>query len=297
MDENKKEIIKHLFSGQEKLPTLPTIFGEFNALMASPSVSPRKVAALIKKDQSLIVRIISLCNVALYSKRETIKDITSAVAYLGLENLKKMILQISLSNMFKFGPTEIPDFSPITFWEHSLGTAHFSELIAKLLNFKPNENYYISGLMHDVGKKLIYQCYPDLFEEIVFNQINDDIKDYDSERDVLGVDHTDIGAFFADTWRFNNTVSDAIQNHHSLAESKSNVVTLIVHLANKFAKKADLCFPWDDRDEKIEDSMAWEKIMTLTQGNLEIDVDKITLTLIDATTAIKNNVNSLLQKK
>jgi len=295
MDPQKEKILNELFTGSENLPTLPTIFNEFNSLMKSDFVSPRKLALLIKKDTSMVAKVISLCNVAQHGKRENITDITNAVTYLGLNNLKRVILQICLSRMFTFGDMEIPDFNPIVFWEHSLGTAYFAEMLAKNLNFPPNEDFYLAGLMHDVGKKMLYRCYPHEFEEIVFNQTNDGVSDTEAELGVLGVDHTDIGAFFVEKWRFNRAIIDAVRNHHTLEESEDNSVMLVVHLANLFAKMAELCFPWEDRSFNIGESRAWTKVLTLSKA--EVDPDKLTLMLFDATPEIRMTVQSLLGKK
>lgn len=295
MDEKKESIINKFFTGREDLPSLPTIFGEFSVLMNSPAVSPRKVATLMKKDQGMVAKIIKLSNIVLHGKREDIKDITSAVAYLGLNRLKRIVLEISLTRMFTFGPSHIPDFNPISFWEHSLGTAFFSELLAKNLNFPLNEDFYLAGLMHDLGKKMLYHCYPDLFEEIVFNQTNEGIPGYEAEKDLLGIDHTDIGVFFAYKWKFKETVLDAIGNHHSLAKSRSDEVTLVVYLANLFAKTADLCFPWEDRSIDIARLPVWDKVLDISRA--DVDPDKLTLQLVDATPQIKLTVNSLLSKK
>jgi putative nucleotidyltransferase with HDIG domain len=263
--------------------------------MNTPSVSPRKVAELIKKDQGMVAKIVKFSNIVLYGKREEIRDITSAVTYLGLNRLKRIVLEISLTRMFTFGPSHIPDFDPVSFWEHSLGTAFFSELLAKSLNFTQYEDFYLAGLMHDVGKKMLYHCYPDHFEEIVFNQINEGIPGYQAEKEVLGVDHTDIGVFFADKWRFNRTIVDAIRNHHTPGESESEEVTLVVYLANLFAKTADLCFPWEDRAIDIARLPVWDKVLAISQA--DVDPDKLTLQLVDATPQIKLTVTSLLGEK
>ncbi len=292
MSEDKQEVLEELFTGNEEVPTLPAIFGEFNAMMNSGFVSPRKLAALIKRDQGMVVKIIRLCNIAFHGTREEIRDITTAVNYLGQNKLKRVVLKVALSRMFTFGPSEIPDFNPIAMWEHSLGTAYFAEILAKNLGFPPHEDFYLAGLMHDVGKKMIYHCYPMEFEEIVFNQINDGLGDLVSENDVLGVDHTDIGAFFAKQWKFNQRIIDCIQDHHTIRDDEENEVTLVVYLANLFAKTAELCFPWDDRSMDIAKSKAWEKVIKLTEA--DTDPDKLTLMLFDATSEIKAMVKSLL---
>jgi putative nucleotidyltransferase with HDIG domain len=295
MNPEKLKKLNNLFSGRENLPTLPTIFNEFNALMKSDFVSPKKLAMLIKRDQSMVIKVISLTNVALHGKRENITDISNAVAYLGLNKLKRLILQICLSRMFTFGSVDIPDFNPVAFWEHALGTAYFAEILAKSLNFPPNENFYLGGLMHDVGKNMLYTCYPHEFEEIVFNQTNDGIPDYEAEMEVLGVDHTDIGAFFTEQWRMDPAIIAAVRDHHTLNESEHNEVTLIVHLANLFAKTAELCFPWEDRSIDIKKSPAWEKVLSMSKT--QVDPDKLTLMLFDATPEIRNTVQSLIGKK
>lgn len=295
LDDKKREIVEKLFSGKENLPTLPSIFGEFNTMMNSPSVSPRKMAELIRKDQSMVSKIIKLCNIAAHGKRENITDITSAVAYLGLNKLKRVVLEISLTRMFTFGPSHIPDFSPIVFWEHSLGTAFFCELLAKSLGFTQNENFYLAGLMHDVGKKMMYHCHPDMFEEVVFNQINDGIKDYEAEQADLGIDHADIGVFFTEKWRFHKDIIQAVAHHHTLQESEADEITAVVYLANLFAKTADLCFPWEERAIDISSSPMWDR--AIAKSKTDVDTDKLTLSLMDAAPQIKLTVASLLGEK
>lgn len=295
MVDEKQRILESLFTGREDLPSLPSIFGEFNVMVNSPSVSPRKVAALIKKDQGMVIKVVKLTNAVLHGKREEITDIQNAVTYLGLSKLKRVILQISLSRMFTFGPTHIPDFDPVVFWEHSLGAAYFADQLAVSLKFPPNEDFYLAGLMHDVGKKMLYRCYPDKFEEVVFTQTNDLISDLEAEIEVLGLDHTDIGAYFAKSWRFSNPIINAIKHHHEPMKDADNEVTLITHLANLFAKTAELCFPWEDRAIDIAGSPVWDLVKAKT--GTEVDTDKLTLQLFDATPQIKLLVNSLISEK
>jgi HD-like signal output (HDOD) protein len=114
MSKDKEKVLNYLF--RKQLPTLPTIFYEFNKLINSPYVSNRQVAELIKKDQAMVVKILRLSNSAMYGKRQEIKNLTNAITYLGHETLKNIILQIALVRMFKFEHKKIPEFNPATFW-------------------------------------------------------------------------------------------------------------------------------------------------------------------------------------
>ena len=203
MDKEKK--IKALFLGK-KLPSLPIVYTELKNLMDRPYVSNKNIADVIKKDQSVMAKVLKLCNSPLYGKRQEITNLTNAVTYIGYDILKGIVLQISLVGMFKSKTNSIPDFKPSSFWEHSIGTAHLSELIAKELQLPKNENYYIAGLLHDIGKLLIYFVYPDEFEDVVINQISSDITNCESEKEVLGVDHTEIGYYLTETWKFHKEI-------------------------------------------------------------------------------------------
>ena len=74
----KEKILKSLFLRKKQLPTLPVIFAEFNKLVNKPFVSTRQIADLIKKDQSMVAKILQMSNSALYSKRQKITSLANA---------------------------------------------------------------------------------------------------------------------------------------------------------------------------------------------------------------------------
>ncbi len=290
MSKEKEAILNFLFKKQ--LPTLPTIFTEFNKLINSPYVSNKRIADLIMKDQSMVVKILRLSNSAMYGKREEIKNLTSAITYLGIETLKHIILQISLVRMFPFEHHKIPDFKPVTFWQHSIATAYFSNIMENTLNLRHSENFYIGGLLHDIGKVLIYQFYPQKFEEIVLTQIDDELPDYEVEQEILGVDHGEIGGFLAEKWNFDREIVTAIESHHRLQKQKVNTVTAVVSISNLFSKKAGLCFPWDEKSFDIKNYTGWA--MLAEQSKINIDVDHTILLLTEEIEKVKETVKALL---
>lgn len=291
MSEDKERVFTYLF--RQQLPTLPTIFTEFNTLIRSPFVSNLKIAELIKKDQAMVVKILKLSNSALYGKRQEIRNLTNAITYLGIETLKNIILQISLVRMFNFKESKIPDFSPAAFWQHSIGSAYFATLMEKKLRLPHDENFYIGGLLHDIGKVLIYQFYPDKFEDIVLMQIDDEVSDFEAERKILSVDHAEIGGVLAERWKFDKPIINAIEYHHSMLKSRGSVLTAVVNISNLFAKKASLCFPWDDKSFDITQSPGWEMLKEL--GKININVDDVIMQLTEEAPLVKEAVDTLLK--
>jgi putative nucleotidyltransferase with HDIG domain len=293
INEDKLQIIQKLFSGNRQLPTVPELYVKFNKMIENPMVSNKQVADLLMKDQSMVTKILRLSNSALYAKRQEISNLQNALTFLGVETIKNLILQISLVRVFQFENEKIPEFKISTFWEHSLSTAYFSNLLTKKLKIPPSENYYLGGLLHDIGKLVIYQYYPEKFEQIILKQIDGKLMDYVAEEDVMGVNHTDIGIFFAEKWKFKKPIVEAIGSHHSPRKSLSLNVS-IVRVANLFSKTAGLCFPWDHQLLDIVGDPTWESLANYAPE--DVDLEAIIEEIMEESDKVKESVKTLLER-
>jgi len=291
---DKHRVLNSLFSGSRQLPTLPVLFGEINKMLENPFTSNRKISQLLMKDQAMVTRILELSNSALYSRRQEITNLANAITFLGTQTLRNIVLQISMVRLFPFDEKEIPEFSAGTFWEHSLGTGFFTSIMVKKLNLPPSDDYYIGGLLHDLGKLAVYQFYPGKFKEIILKQINDGIVDIEAEEEVLGVNHADIGDYLAGKWKFKSAVVAAIRDHHKVLKAPS-VHVAVTRIANLFSKAAGLCFPWDRRVFDIVGDPAWEVLKKHAES--DVDVERMTFEIRDESDKIKDSVAKLLVKK
>ncbi|MCP4218904.1 MAG: HDOD domain-containing protein [bacterium] len=286
----KNEILEKLFSGDRQLPTLPVIFDKLNTMLKNPHTSNKKIADLIIKDQAMVIKILKLCNSAMYSKRQKISNLANAITFLGVHNLKTLILKISLVKTFSFKDDGIPQFSITTFWEHSLATAYFTNIISKKLNLPANENYYIAGLLHDIGKLVVYQFYPDKFAKIIKLQVDGGMAGLQAEETILGVNHNDIGGYLAEKWNFDPEIIAAIRTHHDTSESQSLFVA-IVQLSNMFSKTAGLCFPWDGQLFEIVGDANWQVIARHRKGG---DIDELVVEIMEESGSVRDSVKELL---
>ena len=289
---NKQEILNKLFSGDKKLPTLPVIFDKLNQMLRDATASNKQIADLMMKDQSMVIKVLKLCNSAMFGTRKEITNLANAITFLGIERIKTLVLQVSLVKTFNIEDGDIPEFSINTFWEHSLGTAFYTNIIIKKLHLQPDDNYYIAGLLHDVGKLVIYQFYPQKFKEIIKLQVKNNLIDYQAEEQILGVNHHEIGGFLAEQWNFNKEIIEAIREHHT-SDSQQNLLVSIVQIANLFAKAAGLCFPWDNKFFEIMGAPTWEVIANHAKN---LDTDSLVTDLMNETQTVKDGVRELLSK-
>ncbi len=291
---DKTSILKNLFSGNKQLPTLPVILGQLNKMLDNPFTSNKKISELVMKDQAMVTKVLKLSNSAMYSKRQEITSLSNAITFLGTQIIRNLILQISLVRMFDIKDDDIPDFRSDTFWEHSLGVAYFTEIIVKKLSLPANDSYYVGGLLHDVGKLLVYQFYPQEFRKIVKKQIQDGIIDYEAEEEILGVTHAEIGTFMAENWSFKREIMESIKDHHK-ALSTIPLHAAVVRISNLFAKAVGLCFSWDKKVFEIPGDPAWNILANYKKE--PIDIERLTFEITDEADAIKDSVRELLSKK
>lgn len=298
----KQNLLNELFPASRDLPTLPMLYLGVSRMLENPHSSSREISLMLMKDQAMVARILKLSNSALYTKPQEITNLANAVTYLGTKTLRNIILQIAMVRMFPFDKKDISEFSALTFWEHSLGTAFYTNTLEKKLNLPVSEDYYIGGLLHDLGKLMIYHYYPGKFKEIIHRQVHENVACDTAEEKVLGVNHADIGEYLAQKWQFKPPVVAAIRDHHKIlpaaASSSSGEQPLhvaVVRIANMFAKAAGLCFPWDKRVFDIVGDPAWEVLKT--HAPVKLDVERLTFEIRDEAENIKASVKELLSKK
>ncbi len=237
MDE--QQILKKL-DGIKDIPTLPTIVFELNKLLRDPDTSIKTVCDTIEKDQAITLKILKLVNSAFYGFKSKISDLRNAVALLGYNAVRNAIVSLSVINAFPKCVT-LMDFDISLFWKHSLAVAVTSKNIAQLSKKESPDNCFVGGLLHDTGKVIMAQYFPELFE-VVWSTLQDNqITFYESEKKALPIDHTKVGAYLATKWQLPQGLVDAIRWHHEFQpEIKSANFVKNIYLANFIVNAYDL---------------------------------------------------------
>jgi putative nucleotidyltransferase with HDIG domain len=93
---------------------------------------------------------------------------------------------------------------------------------------------FVCGLMHDIGKAFLTMYFPDTYGIILIKIEGGERTSIQSESDVLGFTHTEVGAWLAQRWSFPKPVISAIANHHGMpeGEQKHSLLASILQLAD-----------------------------------------------------------------
>ena len=234
------EIIQGKIRRIRGLPTLPPVVRKISEMVKSENVSAEKIGKTIGQDYALTAKVLRLVNSAFYGLGGRISSVTSAVILLGLNVVRGVVLSASVF--------ELMDKGIVGLWEHSLGTAIASGVVAKALYVPEPEEVSVAGLLHDIGKVVVPAKMPQTYREICECIERTTLSIGEAEREILGFDHSRIGMWLADEWNFPPNLMEPIVYHHTPALAKeAKIQTAIVHLADVLIRAKGFGFggdPW-----------------------------------------------------
>ncbi|MEW6754761.1 MAG: HDOD domain-containing protein [Candidatus Latescibacterota bacterium] len=237
MDEVKQQRLKKITQSIIGLPTLPTVITQLIGLIDNPRTSSRDVSRLIATDQALTAKILKLANSAFYGFPREISTVNHAVVVLGFETVKSLGLSVSVLERFA-GAGEDASFDRQRFWEHSIACGVGARLLAGKLRYRVQGEAFAAGILHDIGKLVLSQYFPQEFAQIMRMVHEQDIYIGRAEEAVLGVTHTEIGAWLSEKWNLPRQLVDAIAFHHAPGRVERNGrLPALIHLADHLCRR------------------------------------------------------------
>ena len=241
-----------------KISSLPEIYFKINAVLNDPNSSFADIAEVIKSDVSLSARLMKIVNSAFYGYPAKIDTITHAVSIIGTWQLRDLALSTTILSAFKGVPEK--HISMDSFWRHSITCGIAARLIA-IQKGDPNpERLFLAGILHDIGRLILLENLPDKGKIIMEKFQSGHTELYKLEREILGFDHTDIGAALMDHWNLPKNLKEVIAYHHNPLEAPNyEYQASIIHLADIVAK----CMQSDASLDKLVPYLkpeAWEKV-------------------------------------
>ncbi len=237
-----KGLVNHIY----RLPTLPTTVAQLIDLIDRPGTSARQLGRMISSDQVLTAQVLKLANSAYYGFPRQIRTIPLAIVILGFETLKNMLLSVSIIDQFsRFREGLRFDFS--LFWQHTLGTAVASRLIAREVGFPLAGEAFVAGLLHDLGKLILSQYFSREFYEIYRLSFQTHKPMYYMEKKHLkGVTHAEVGAWLAQRWNLPGNLIQGVRYHHEPQKAPEiSELAALVHFSDFLIRRQHFGFSGD----------------------------------------------------
>ena len=213
-----------------ELVSLPEIFYQIEAVINNPRSSAFQIAEVISKDPSLSAKLLRIVNSAFYGFPKQVDTISRAVAMVGSDQLHLLTLGTSVIALFRDIPSTLMNMG--WFWKHSLACGITARLIGSYKNFPNIEQLFISGLLHDLGKLIIFKNHPREAAAALNQAGRSESFHYLMEQSFLGFDHLQVGLALAEKWKLPLNLQQAIGGHHDPLRYPPSVDSAVVHLAD-----------------------------------------------------------------
>lgn len=215
-----KQITRRLAEGDFELPPMPDILIRLNNCMGEFGPSVDEIISIIMTDQILTTKILKVVNSPFYGLPAPVASPRHAVVYMGFKAMLSIVTAHSLKQITGRNLQEVE-----TVLRHSLECAFLAKILARMLKMNEEESF-VCGLLHDVGKTVLANITSDLATAqapLSPAALATLITDY----------HTNAGALTALKWNLPEVVRNVVKFHHEPDQSPGHLEMVeLIYLAN-----------------------------------------------------------------
>ncbi len=204
-------VLQQFVERSRKLYSLPAVALEVIDLTNQPTVDTPALKACIEKDPALTIRLLRVVNSSLFGLSRQVVDLNQALALLGINPLKMLVLGFSLPKGLLDG---VEGSTLKKYWQHTVIKAVASRLLAERIGGVPGDEAFLAGLLQDVGQLVLIQ---DLGEPYLRFLAHVEAQQGDvlaMELETLGFDHAVLSSRLLEHWRLPASLAAAVASSH-----------------------------------------------------------------------------------
>ena len=216
-------------SGVSSLPSPPAVLVELLGVLEDEQSSASSIARVIERDPAVAAKILNLANSSAHTAGRRLADVTQAVALLGTNVVRGLVLLHDIVNVFAAG-VHLPTTWMDALNTHSVQCAQLANRLATGKDWAPHA--FTAGLLHEVGQLVLATSRPDQFGAVVsqWRQAGETAETAttantpptavepapalcDLETAALGTSHSDVGASLLSLWGLPADIVEASAGH------------------------------------------------------------------------------------
>lgn len=195
----------------------PILYYRLREKLDDPDTTFDDLSAVIMTDTAMSARLLKIVNSAFYGFDDKVDTLTHALNIVGTEQLTDLALAAIVTSTFKGIPRDLINME--TFWMHSIACGIAARKIARHIPGVEVEKMYLGGMLHDIGSLIIFKESPEDSKKILLRCQESGESLFKVEKEVLGYDHTEVGALLLTEWKLPERLVQMVRFHHQPAEA------------------------------------------------------------------------------
>jgi putative nucleotidyltransferase with HDIG domain len=225
--------IDDIISGIDTLTPIPPVAAQIMALAEDENSSMFDIADLIIHDPSITASLLKICNSAYFGLSRQIESVRDAITLLGLDQIVELVLLNGTAENFRDEPDGY-GLGEGELWHHAVLSAHVAKVLAKNHGLENKKHLiFTAALLKDIGKIIMGRFVAFSYEKINILVHSKGYSFNEAEKEIIGMNHEELGAEIGKKWRFGDKLIYIIRNHHMTDEtSRNDPETALVYLAD-----------------------------------------------------------------
>lgn len=215
--------VKRVVRKLDTLPSIPVAAVRLLELLSGDDVDLQDVIALVESDQAIAARLLKTVNSAGAGGGEDVGSVSRAVFKLGIDEVRCTLLGVTVSESLIKPLRNRHTGEQEMHWRHSLACAACAEAIAERVDKSLRAEAFVAGLLHDIGKLILSECFPDEYRRVMSMQAERMLSAQDAENSVLGVDHPTAGKWLLEKWRMPEQLVQTVWLHHQGSDALASL--------------------------------------------------------------------------
>ena len=209
----KVELLKRIASNPS-IPSPPTVVLHVLDKASKPDCTIGDLCQLIQMDPGMSGRVLRIVNSAMFGLSRPVTSIQRALAVVGLNSTRLLMLAISLPEMQQKMHKADAGVKQ-RYWKASVAGAIVARELAHRMRAGDPEDDMAAGLLRDLGELILLQLMPGEYQKVLDHPDEALVKGkINLEEEHCGLNHAEVSAFILDRWRLPPEITEAIRHHH-----------------------------------------------------------------------------------
>ena len=240
-----------IIAAADTIEPLPASIARLMNLVASSDYDSAAIVEIITHDPALAADVLIRANSVMSASRSVIGDLKQATARIGATAIVEIAMRRTMQSRLS-GEVAAYGLGPNELWRHAVTASVAADLVRSAANKPVAPMISTAGLLHDIGKLVIAKCLPpSLTDSLVTAAETDGLDIAETERQVLGIDHGEVGAVVVRSWGLPVSVQTALTQHHM---PSNDSFTRALVLADQLAHAVDQL---SDEEPEEDDLTPW----------------------------------------
>jgi HD-like signal output (HDOD) protein len=212
-----------------KLPSLPDVYWELTRLAEDPEAGIADMAKVVETDPAMSVKVLQLVNSAYFGLAQRTESIVKAVTYLGIENLKGLLVA---AHVFGADSPPIEGLPLDRMRDDAVLTANLARQIVR--DPKCADTAFAAGIVRDVGMLVLGSDPSKRYGQVLRKARETGQRLSVVEKAELGVTHGAVGGYLLGVWGVPFVLAETVTFHDcpGVVTDGSREVLAAVHLAD-----------------------------------------------------------------